>query len=99
VKNDITYVDIDARSRDDMPATLKRLQYIYTNESEQEKIFHTLEAVTNNATLDSSVSADVGRPGMELWTIFVLATLKLGLNCDVDRLQNWRINIVRFVTT
>jgi len=24
---------------------------------------------------------------MELWQVFVLATLKLGLNCDFDRLQ------------
>ena len=34
-----------------------------------------------------SVSTVVGRPGMALWKIFVLATLKLGLNCDFDRLQ------------
>jgi len=30
---------------------------------------------------------DTGRPGMELWKVFVLATVKLGLGCDYDRLQ------------
>ena len=31
------------------------------------------------------------RRGMQLWRIFVLATLKQGLNCDFDRLQRTRI--------
>ena len=29
----------------------------------------------------------VGRPGMELWTILVLAGLKQGLGCDFDQLH------------
>ena len=29
----------------------------------------------------------VGRPGMELWTVLVLAVLKQGLGCDFDRLR------------
>ncbi|MCF6299403.1 MAG: ISNCY family transposase [Thiomicrorhabdus sp.] len=78
----IAEIEFDARSRDDIPAVLKGLQYIYTNDDARKKVFSTLAA-----TLDPSVSPEVGRPGMELWEIFVLATLKLGLNCDFDRLQ------------
>jgi hypothetical protein len=78
----IADIDIDARSRDDVPAILKGLQFIYTHDAARKKVFRTLEAI-----LDPSVSTEVGRPGMELWKIFVLATVKLGLNCDFDRLQ------------
>ncbi|PCI12898.1 MAG: hypothetical protein COB71_07865 [Thiotrichales bacterium] len=78
----IAEIEFDARSRDDIPAVLKGLQYIYTFDAARKKVFSTLAA-----TLDPSVSTEVGRPGMELWEIFVLATLKLGLNCDFDRLQ------------
>ena len=78
----IADINIDPRSRDDIPAVLKGLQYIYVNDEIREKVFNTLEK-----TLDPNVNTKVGRPGMELWKIFVLATLKLGLNCDFDRLQ------------
>ncbi len=78
----IADITLDARSRDDIPAILKGLQYIYVTETVREKVFAALKE-----TLDPSVSTTVGRPGMALWEIFVLATLKLGLNCDFDRLQ------------
>ena len=78
----IADIHIDPRSRDDIPAVLKGLQYIYITKDVREKVFATLEQ-----TLNPSVSRDTGSPGMELWQIFVLATLKLGLNCDFDRLQ------------
>jgi len=78
----ISDIKINSRSRDDIPAVLRGLQYIYITEEVREKVFSALEK-----TLDSSVNTAVGRPGMELWKIFVLATLKLGLNCDFDRLQ------------
>ncbi len=29
-----------------------------------------------------------GRPGMDYWTLFVLATLRLVIDCDYDRLHN-----------
>ena len=79
---DIAAIEIDARSRDDIPALLRGLQYIYTDEATRERVFKQLEIA-----LDSQADRGVGRPGMELWRIFVLATVKLGLNCDYDRLQ------------
>ncbi len=78
----IADIHIDARSRDDVPAILKGLQYIYTHDTARKKVFSTLETL-----FAPCVSTKVGRLGMELWKIFVLATVKLGLNCDFDRLQ------------
>ena len=80
---DIAEIQFDGRSRDDIPALLKGLQYIYVDEAKRSKVFELLER-----SLDSQASRAVGRPGMELWRIFVLATVKLGLNCDFDRLQD-----------
>ncbi len=78
----IADIKFDTRSRDDIPAILRGLQYIYTTHDIREKVFDTLEK-----TLDPRINTSTGRPGMALWTTFVLATLKLGLNCDYDRLQ------------
>ncbi len=78
----IADIDRSARSRDDIPAILKGLQTIYTIDEAREKVFNALEK-----TLPATVDSKTGRPGMKLWTTFVLATLKQGLNCDFDRLQ------------
>jgi len=34
------------------------------------------------------IDFDNGRPGMDLWILLVLGTLRLGLNCDYDRLHD-----------
>jgi len=78
----IADIQFDARSRDDIPAVLKGLQYIYVTEAVRTKVFELLEN-----SLTTKVRQDTGRPGMELWGIFVLATVKLAAQCDFDRLQ------------
>ena len=78
----IADIKLDLRSRDDIPAVLRGLQLLYTHEPTCEKLFELLDQV-----LVSKADKTVGRPGMELWRIFVLVTLKQGLNCDFDRLQ------------
>jgi hypothetical protein len=55
---------------------------MYVREEIRQKLFEKLED-----SLESKASSTTGRPGMELWRILVLATLKQGLNCDFDRLQ------------
>ena len=75
-------IKIDPRSRDDIPALLKGLQLIYTEPVSREKLFELLEH-----SLIKKVNNKVGRPGMDLWRIFVLGVLKQGLDCDFDRLQ------------
>jgi hypothetical protein len=79
---DIAEIVISPRSRDDIPAVLKGLQYIYINTNIRTKVFALLET-----SLRSDARQDTGRPGMDLWKVFVLATVKLGLGCDYDRLQ------------
>jgi len=50
----IADIKFDARSRDDIPAILKGLQYIYTDDAPREKVFNTL-----TATLDPTVNTEV----------------------------------------
>jgi len=79
---DIADIKIDARSRDDIPAILRGLQFIFTTETIKKKVFACLENMLGN-----KIDTNIGRPGMFLWNIFVLAAIKLGANCDFDRLQ------------
>ena len=76
----ISKVEIPTKSRDEFPAFLRAMQYIYSNEDLNERIYTLLESkiCTKKAT---------GRPGMELWTLFVLGGARLCLNADYDRLH------------
>ena len=77
----IADIQIDPKSRDDIPAILLGLQALYTHLPTRSKIFDLLRAhFANLADLDR------GRPEMDFWSIFVLAILKQGLGCDFDRL-------------
>lgn len=79
---DIANIKIDPRSRDDIPQLLRGLQYLYSDNELREKIFKILEKLS-----PKKVNTELGRPGMMLWKIFVMGTLRLNLNCDYDRLQ------------
>ena len=72
----------NVRSRDDIPQLLRGLQHIYTNPGTREAVFDVL-----HKNIGSDVSFENGRPGMDLWILLVLGTLRLGLNCDYDRLH------------
>lgn len=80
-EEDISKVQIDLKSRDDIPKFLLGLQSIYADNETRKKLFRTLEKLQQN------VDKKNGRPGMHLWRIFVLAMLRLNLNCDYDRVQ------------
>ena len=75
-------IDIDAKSRDDIPTLLRGIQHIYTNRQMRQKIFSLLQEQVR-----PGINLKVGRPGMDLWRVFVLAVVKQGLGCDYDRLQ------------
>lgn len=77
----ISDIKIDLKSRDDIPQVLLGLQYIYESPKLREKVFTVLEKI-----LPENISKDDGRPGMELWRIFVLGVLRVNLNWDYDRL-------------
>jgi hypothetical protein len=73
-------IQIPVKSRDEFPAFLRTMQYIYTNKKVNERIFKLLESIICSAN-------KTGRPGMDLWSIFVLASARLCLNTDYDRLH------------
>ena len=76
----IEQIQIPLKSRDEFPQLLRALQHIYTDKELSEKIFGLLESVILPAH-------HTGRPGMDLWSIFVLASARLCLNTDYDRLH------------
>ena len=84
---DITRIELDLRSRDDIPQLLRGLQYIYATPALRDEVFQILRQVIPQDDEGKPVSADNGRPGMEQWKILVLGVLRLGLNTDYDRLQ------------
>jgi hypothetical protein len=58
------------------------LQYLYTDKQLRAEIFEVLARLTPEA-----INPELGRPGMALWKIFVMGSLRLNLNCDYDRLM------------
>ena len=79
----IENIRFDSRSRDDIPAILRGLQYIYTNPQTRKELFSLLEK-----QFLPEFNLYVGRPGMDIWRVVVLGVLKQGLNCDYDRLHS-----------
>ncbi len=79
---DISKITFDPKSRDDIPKILKGLQYLYTNLEIREDLFKILDKI-----ILPEINKKNGRPGMELWKVFVLAILRVNLNCDYDRLH------------
>jgi len=77
----IADIHIDTRSRDDIPQLLQGLQALYTDKTLRAELFSVLETLT-----PADIRTEQGRPGMTLWNILVMGTLKLNLNCDYDRL-------------
>ena len=92
---DIAAIELDLKSRDDIPPILRGLQYIYTTPALRASVFKVLERVIPSrsgaglSNEDRRRKADprLGRPGMEQWKILVLGVLRLGLNTDYDRIH------------
>ena len=77
----ISEIKIPTKSRDEFPPFLRAVQEIYNTPELSEEIFSLVEkAVCKN-------NVKTGRPGMNLWTIFVLAGARMCLGTDYDRLH------------
>ena len=83
----ISEIQFDTKSRDDIPQLLMGLQYIYVTNDARDEVFKILETM-----IPKKVDVGNGRPGMDLWRIFVLGTLRLNLNWDYDRLHEMASN-------
>jgi IS5 family transposase len=79
---DISAIDIELDSRDEIPQLLRGLQHIYTNAAVRRRVFDILLAL-----VPPEVQIDNGRNGMDLWKILVLGTLRLNCKWDYDKLQ------------
>ncbi len=79
---DISKIEFNQRSRDEIPKLLMGLQYIYCTPRIRNKVFKILEEM-----IPQGVDTNNGRPGMELWKILVLGTLRLICNWDYDKLE------------
>ena len=78
----IENVKLPLKSRDELPPILAGLQHIFVTPSLNEQIFNLIE---------KDVSAGkkcTGRPGMDLWHILVLASVREGLDLDFDKLED-----------
>lgn len=78
----IADIAFDLRSRDEIPKLLMGLQHIWCTPELRERVFGILEKI-----VPEEISADTGRPGMELWKILVLGTIRLNCNWDYDKVQ------------
>jgi len=76
----ISGIEIPTDSRDEFPAFLRSMQHIFINAELSSRIFDRL-------TKAICTKKPTGRLGMDLWSIFVLASARLCLNTDYDRLH------------
>lgn len=79
----IADIRFDPKSRDEIPQLLKGLQYIYCTPEIQKQVFETLKTI-----VPAEKDINNGRPGMELWRILVLGTIRLNCNWDYDKLKD-----------
>jgi len=85
-KKDIANLDFDLQSRDEIPKLLMGLQFIYGTTLIREKVFKILKQIVPKQ------SHETGRPGMDLWKILVLGTLRLNCNWDFDKVHEMANN-------
>jgi hypothetical protein len=79
---DISKIEFDPRSRDEIPKLLMGLQEIYCNRRVRDKVFTILRDL-----IPEGIDQNNGRRGMDLWKILVLGTLRLCCNWDYDKLM------------
>ena len=80
-KKDIANIGFDLQSRDEIPKLLMGLQHIYRTAPIRKKVFEVLKQIVPKK------SQETGRPGMDLWKILVLGTLRLNCNWDYDKVH------------
>ena len=74
---------LEEKSRDDIPQLLEGLKYIFLDVTLRQQIFDILLNI-----FPKNINLHDGRPGMDMWSIFVIAVLRVNLNCDYDRIHN-----------
>lgn len=80
----IEEIDLDRKSRDDIPALLIGLQEIYMNEETRTELSRLLDE-----HILQSTRRDIDRREVDIWAILVMGILKQGLHWDDYRLQDF----------
>ncbi len=75
-------VTVDKKCRDAFPKLIVALKKLYVAPEYNEKVFSILEEKLVKG------KSKTGRPGMDLWVLFVLAQARLCLNISYDRLHD-----------
>jgi transposase, IS5 family len=78
----IEHIVIPLHSRDELPAILAGLQWIWTHPTLKVALLNLLEKKV------LAHKKATGRWGMELWQILVLGVVRLGLDANYDRLED-----------
>lgn len=81
-QEEIAKIKFNPKSRDDIPKILRGLQEIYVTDELREGVFSILEEL-----IPENIDPNNGRPGMNMWRVFVMGILRVHLNIDYDRLQ------------
>ncbi|MCP4097522.1 MAG: ISNCY family transposase [Planctomycetaceae bacterium] len=83
-------IEFDLQSRDEITHLLIGFQAIFTDIETRNKIFAILDEM-----IPGHIDRKNGRPGMPLWTILVLGSLRLLCNWDYDKLHEIANNHIR----
>jgi IS5 family transposase len=73
-------VKIKENKRDELPAILQALQYIFVTPELNQEVFKIMEESILKG------KKKTGRTGMDLWHILVLGVVRMGLDLNYDRL-------------
>ena len=84
---DISQIQFDLQSRDEIPKLLMGLQYIYSNPDLRDSVFSILENIS-----PPHVNTETGRKGMTYWKILVLGAIRLACNFDYDKVKEMADN-------
>ena len=76
-------IKLNHKCRDDMPALLSGLQYLYSQKVLRDRLFALMDEY-----ILPGINRKVGRPGMAMWSIQVMGVVKQGLGCDFDHLHD-----------
>lgn len=76
-------VKIPTNSRDELAPTLAGLQHIFITPQLNEQVFAIVEE-----KIPTGADHFIGRKGMSLWEILVLAVCRLTLNANYDRIHD-----------
>ena len=85
-KKDIANIEFHLESLDEIPKLLMGLQHIYSTPQIRNKVFEVLKQIVPRK------NHEIGRPGMDLWKILVLGTVRLNCNWDFDKVHDMANN-------